>query len=124
VSMYTARCVVVRCDVPECDQFAEVLCREGATNTIPGWLEVYPFGTSNDLSYRKFICARHAKLLGITDWGSPAEVPLSQAIQNPRFQKPGVLGFMIAMDSTTGPSLLRTGAIEGVTTPQLPEGEE
>jgi hypothetical protein len=97
MSMFTARCIVVRCDVANCDSFAEVLCRDGALNSIPGWLEVFPFGGSADLSCRKFICKEHAKQFGFTGWETPAEIPLSQAMQDPRFQKPDTIAFMAGM---------------------------
>lgn len=99
MSMFTARCVVVRCDVPGCQEIAETLLRDGAMASIPGWLEVFPFGTlSSASSCRKFICATHAKLLDLGDWTKLAEIPLTQAIQDPRFQTPDTLKLMKGLD--------------------------
>lgn len=131
MSMFTARCIVVRCDVKDCAGIAEVLCRDGGLNTIPGWLEIYPFGTSSDLSRRKFICADHASLLKIGDFETPAEIPLSQAIQDPRFQQPGALKMMAALHpSTIGRDLAVGGKVAEVMlekateTKSLPEKAE
>lgn len=132
MSMYTARCVVVRCDVPDCTELAEMLTRDGATNQIPGWLEVYPFGTSSDLSHRKFICKTHAAALNLGSFSTPAEIPLSQAVQNPRFQRLGTLGFMAALDPKAfSPELLKQGSkvLEAATDKAedeklLPKGEK
>jgi hypothetical protein len=131
MSMFTARCIVVRCDVKDCDVIAEVLARDGALNTIPGWLEIYPFGTSSDLSRRKFICEKHAKLLDIGKFETPAEIPLSQALQDPRFQKPEALKMMAALNpSTLGDNLLQGSKVldrvidDAVTKRSLPEKAE
>jgi hypothetical protein len=114
MSMYTARCVVVRCDVAECKELAEVLCRDGAMQSIAGWLEVIAFGGGADTSRRKFICPTHAALLNLGSFETPAEIPLSQAMQDPRFQRPETLTLMAALDPDLGRKLLFKGAREAI----------
>ena len=110
MSMYTAQCIVVSCDVGACNVKGEMLARAGAANWIPGWLEVFRMGEQGQAGQRKFICPQHAALLELRDWEAPAEIPLSQAMQSPRFQNPGAMAFMAALDPKSfGQEVLRQG---------------